>query len=270
MANYAQPQYAVNMGMVTINTANSNLDGSTGSYSTVITGAGNGTYVKTLIIKAQTNTSNGMIRVFAKRNGLPSNLLAEYRVLPITKSSRDITFQHVIPIGYTLQSGEELKVSTQIADTFNVIAEGFDISYANTAEFLASSMVLTANAGSATVSTANSNLDGSTGSYTTVYTAGSLGTEVGSVITSIIVKAQQTTSPGMVRLFIIDSSGMNPGFLFSEVEIPAVTQSATLQTFSCLALTGALCIPPGWSIIASTQVAETFSILIEGSDWNYV
>lgn len=270
MANYAQAQYAVNMGLVTINTANSNLDGSTGSYTTLITGASNGTFVKTLIIKAQTNTSNGMIRVFAKRSGLTNNLLAEYRVMPVTKSSRDIAFQYVIPIGYTLQSGEELKVSTQVADTFNIIAEGFDITYSNTAEFLASSMERTANAGSGTISTANSNLDGSTGAYSTIYTAGSGGGQSGSVINSIMIKAQQTTTPGMVRLFILDSSGMNPGVLFSEVEIPAVTQAATLQTFSCQALLGSFCIPPGYSIIASTQVAETFSVVIEGSDWMYV
>ncbi len=270
MANYAQELHTSNLGMATINTANSNLDGSTGSYATVITGASNGTFVKTLIIKAQTNTGNGMIRLFAKRSGLTNNLLAEFRVLPVTKSSRDISYQNVIPLGYTLQSGEELQVSTQVADTFNIIAEGFDISYANTPEYLASSMELISNAGSGTVSTANSNLDGATGTYSTIYTAASGGGESGSVISSITIKAQQTTSPGMVRLFILDTSGLNPGVLFSEVEIPAVTQAATLQTFTCQALRGSLCIPPGYSIMASTQIAETFSVIIEGSDWKYV
>jgi len=211
-----------------------------------------------------------MIRLFAKRIGQTTNLLAEYRVYPVTRSGRDIAFQQVIPLNYTLQDGEELIVSTQVADTFNIIAEAFDISYSSTAAYLASSMELTANAGSGSVSTANPNLDGATGAYDFIYTATSGGSDKGSVITSIVIKARQTTTPGMVRLFVMDTSGMNPGVLFTEVEIPAVTQGGTLKTFSCEALSGSFCIPPGYTIMASTENSEVFSILVEGSDWKYV
>jgi len=212
-----------------------------------------------------------MIRVFAKRSGLTNNLLAEYYIPPVTPSGRDICYQYVIPLNYTLQTGEEIKVSSETNDTFNIIAEGLDIANSTSAAFLASSMEFIPNAGSGTVSVANSNTDGSTGTYATIYAAAApAGGFKGSVISSMIVKAQQTTTPGMIRFFILDTSGLTPGVLFHEVEVPAITQGAALKTFSFNALAGSLCIPAGYSIIVSTENNEYFSIIIEGSDWKYV
>ncbi|MGE0568124.1 MAG: hypothetical protein AB7O73_09260 [Bacteroidia bacterium] len=270
MANYSENLYTANMGLATMTTGNSNLDGSTGTYYSVLTGSTNGTLIKTLIIKAQQTTSLGMIRVFAQKSGLSSNLLAEYFVPDVVQSGIEIAYQNVIPLNYTLENGETLYMSTENSETFNVIAEAFDISFATGTTYLGSTIQFIANAGSGNVNTANSNLDGSTGTYSTIFTAASGGGTSGAAINSIVIKAQQTTSLGMVRLFIVDTSGMNPGVLFSEVFIPSVVQSSVTKTFSYQALSGTLCLPPGYSIMASTENSETFSIVIDGSDWQYV
>ncbi len=273
MANYAQYNYLANTGLAKVSTANSNLDGTTGAYETVITGAANGTIVKTLIIKAQTDTVQGMVRIFVKKAGMASTtvLLSEFNIPPIIKSGRDISYYNVIPLNYTLQSGEVMTASTEKSDTFNIIAEGLDYSYAASAAYLASSLEYISNSGGGRITTANTNLNG-TGSTVQIIIASSSAGDCGCLISSIVIKAQQTTSPGMVRLYIADTSGgANPPVLFCEVAIPSVVQSATTQTFSCQVIgQGGLNIAPGYSIYASTEVSNNFSIGIEGADWKYV
>lgn len=263
MANSVETLYEAKTGLVSISTANSNLDGS-GTISTVLSGATNGTLVKTLIIKAQTDTSEGMIRLFAKKPAGTNTLIAEYYVPPITKSARDLSFYRVINLNYLLEFEEQLNVATQIANTFNVIAEAFDISYSASVNFIGSSLENTSNSGVTKVSVANGNLDG-TGAVQNVITAASSGT----AIKSITIKAQQTTSPGMIRLFIDDGSGTK--YLFCEVIVPSVVQSASTPSFSYQVIgQGTLCLQSGFKIAAATQNGERFSIVAEGADWQYV
>ena len=59
----AETQYTANTGKVLISTANSNLDG-TGTLGTVLTAASNGTLIKAITVKAQVNTTEGMVRLF--------------------------------------------------------------------------------------------------------------------------------------------------------------------------------------------------------------
>lgn len=269
MANSVEFQYAANLGMATINTANSNLDG-TGTITSVITGGASGTYVKTLIIKAQTNTSEGMVRLYVKKGAGNKNLITEVHVPAVTKSSRDASYTTIIPFNYTLESGDILYATTQIGDTFNIIAEGFDISASATAAYLDSTLKYVWNAGSSTVTTANSNLDG-TGSIVQVFTAAAAASSyLGCAVSSIKIKAQQTTTPGMIRLYIAVSAMATP-VLFCEIIVPAVTQGATQRTFEYEVIgNGSLCIMPDYLICASTQNSETFSVVISAADWKYV
>jgi hypothetical protein len=267
--NYAQTLYLANLGKATISTPNPNLGGS-GSITTVITGASNGTLVKTLIIKAQTNTSQGMVRIFVKKSAGSNTLLTECYIPDVIKSSRDLSYYEVIPLNYILESGEDLKASTENGDTFNIIAEAFDISYNTNTAFLGSSLEYTANSGAGLINSANSNLNGS-GSMTQILIAGTSASGFkGCAISSITIKAQVTTSPGMVRLFIQDAAATTP-VLFCEVIIPAVVQSGTTQTFVYEVVgQGSLCIPPDYSIWASTEVGQDFSVVALGQDWKYV
>lgn len=266
MANSVETRYIARTGVVTISTANPNLDG-TGSLGTIITGAGSGTLVKTLIIKAQTDTSQGMIRLFAKKaSGSAAVLLSEYDVLPIIKSERDLSFSNVIALNYKLESGEELKVSTEQGDTFNVFAEAFDLNYSSSTEFIGSSMEQLSNAGAIAISTANPNLNG-TGTLVKLLTANV--DWQGCCVTSIIIAAQQTTDPGVVRFFIEDDSSNI--FLLSEVLIPSSVQGNSIKSFSYQVIGhGGLCLAPGYTIKVSTEKANSFGITGVGSDWKYV
>ena len=128
---------------------------------------------------------------------------------------------------------------------------------------------LTGNTSVTTISDANPNLDGS-GSVTTVFTAGGKG----SVIKSIIIKATQASLQGMVRLFIAnaDSSVIS---LYKEVPVATTPQAgctpvpAPQYVMFETALEGGLKLAGDYQILASTQNAETFNIIVEGIDWNY-
>jgi hypothetical protein len=251
--------YAARNASVTINTSNQDLDGN-GAMSSLITASSNGTLIKTIIIKAQVTTQPGMVRFFINSGG-SKRLLTEITISTVTISSRDASFYEIIQLGYLLKAGDSFEVSTETNDTFNIIMDALDISYYST--YREDTAYVNANTGVNVVSTANGNLNGG-GAIQSIITGGGQGC----VISSIIVKGQMTTSPGMVRFFIDDSSGW---VLFAELPIPAVTQGATQQTFIRELISyGSMTIGPGVIIGASTQVNQTFSIIMEGADWDYL
>ena len=255
----AETQYTANTGIVAISTANSNLDG-TGTIGTVLTGASNGTLVKSVTIKAQGDTTAGMVRLFVTGGG-NTRLIAEIEIPAVTKSSVDATFEQYLEINYALKSGYVLKASTEKAETFNIIAEGLDWAYY--ASVRAESTKYTANTGMANISTANTNRDG-TGTIGTVLTAALNGTN----IQSINIKAQVSTTAGMIRLFLYDG-GTN--FLFKEIYVPAITKSATAHSFSAKVSFGGndFALKSTYLLKASTQNGESFNVIAEGLDWEY-
>lgn len=119
--------------------------------------------------------------------------------------------------------------------------------------------------GMAVVSTANTNRDG-TGTIGTIFSAGASGSR----IDKIIIKAQGTTTAGMVRLFIHDGSNAR---LFDEVLVQAITPSATVLSFQAVLAANQitvelpLIIPSGYSLRASTHNAESFNIIAMGGDF---
>lgn len=108
--------------------------------------------------------------------------------------------------------------------------------------------------GAATISTANTNRDG-TGTMGTVLTAGTNGSRVD----DIDITAQGTTTAGMVRLFIHDGTTAR---LWREVPVTANTASSSNAAFF-YRLTGlALILKSGMSLRASTEKAESFNVLV--------
>jgi len=255
-----------------ISTANSNLNGTTGSYGVVVTAASNGTLVKTILIKSQVTTSaDGMIRLFVQNDGSPDsnvNLLMEIPIPIVKKTARDCSYYNVIPFNYTLNNGDVLLASTQNADTFNVIAECLVWKYQSPAPTV-DTVQYTANTQGEMISTANSNLDG-TGTLVNVFTADTAANGFsGCEIYSITIKAQQSVTPGMVRLYFQNTGHGNP-ILFCEVIIPAITQSATNPTFTHeVIVQGSITLQCSYSIWASTEKAEKFSVIVEAADWLY-
>jgi len=252
-------QYIANTAMVTISTANSNLDG-TGTLGTLITGASvAGTLIKTITIKAQGNTTNGMVRFFIYVAGY--RLLSEVEIPTVTKSSADPAFELTIPVNYVLQNGITLYASTEKAETFNIIAEGVDWQYPGSVQ--PEYNKYTANTGMVTISTANSNLDG-TGTLGTVLTATSSPTADGTLIKSVTIKSQGTVTRGMIRLFIYD--GAINTKLLREITVSPVIQSGTATSFyKKIDFDGdGFMLKSGWVLKASTQNAETFNVIAEG------
>ncbi|MFH2140796.1 MAG: hypothetical protein ABIJ97_00130 [Bacteroidota bacterium] len=257
-----ETQYEATTGMVTISTANSNLDG-TGTIETVLTAASDGTLIKSITVKAQVNTTQGMVRLFIYDTS-NTRLVSEIEIPAVTKSATDPAFEITIPVEFALKSGWSLKASTENAETFNVIAEGLSWSYYSTSVRPESSNY-TANCGMAVISTANSNLDG-TGTIGTVLTA--TADIKGTVIQSIIIKSQETTEAGMIRLFLYDGSNTK---LFKEISVEATTQTGTAHSFSKrVDFDGqGFALADSWLLKASTEKGDTFNVIAEGLDWEY-
>src|SRR3990172_4619435 len=171
-----ETQYTANTGMQTISTENVNLDGSGTLSSAIVTGASNGTLIKTVTIKAQVNTTQGMVRLFIY-DGTNTKLISEIEIPAVTKGANDPAFEITIPVDYALKSGWSLKASTENSESFNVIAEGLDWVYYTTSVRPESSKY-TANTGMQTASTANTNLDGSGTLTSAIVTGASNGTQI--------------------------------------------------------------------------------------------
>ncbi len=260
-----ETQYTANTGLATVSTANSNLDGS-GTLVTVVTGASNGTLIKSIIVKGVSNTiTHGMIRLFVY-DGTNTRLLEEIEVIPNTQASINPTFEAIIPLDFNLTTGYVLKASTQNAETFNIIAESNNWAYYATS-VRADTTQYTGAIGLSSVSTANSNLDG-TGTVATIFTAGVSATYKGCSIPTITIKATVNNTPGMVRVFIGDTGSTKK--LFKEIVIPSITKTATDKAFEhTIIFDDDFDLQAGYKIIASTQNAENFNILVEGKNWNY-
>jgi hypothetical protein len=264
----AETQYTANTGLVKISTANSNRDG-TGTLGTVLTGASNGTLIKNVFIKATGTTSQGMIRLFVY-DGSNTRLLREIDVDPVTPSATDFSFVERVSLDFVLKSGHILKASTEIANNFNIIAEGLDFAY-YASSVRPESTNYTANTGVGLISTANSNLDGS-GTMGTILTAGASGSGwKGCCVNLINIKAAVTTTHGMVRFFVQNTStGTANTFLISELFVSPVTPSATFPSFfNRFFFEEGFQIQAGFKILVSTENAESFSIVIDAMDWKY-
>ena len=249
-------------GILTISAAAPSLI-NPGTLSYVIAGAANGTIIRSITIKAIAPVSDGMIRLFIRRNSGLSFLFTLYREVIITETPDAFVvpiptpqytmFEAVLLGDLQLKSGEALVASTQNADTFNIIAEEVDWSYPNPAPAT----------GNGNVSVATAALDGS-GTIQNIFAAGSGAN--GATIKSVVIKALQSTHEGMVRLFI--SPDGSTWSLMREVWIPQTTQSAFEPSFKQV-LDMNFKLEAGYSIGASTQNAEGFAITVEATNWAY-
>jgi hypothetical protein len=109
----------------------------------------------------------------------------------------------------------------------------------------------TAKSPSVTISTANTNRDG-TGTLGTVHTAGASGSR----IDRLLIQATGTTTAGMVRLFVGTA-------LIKEVPVIAITPSATQPAWSAeVVFEGGLVLQASAVLKASTHNAESFTVTL--------
>ncbi len=252
-------ELSANTGMVNIATANANLDG-TGATALLLTGSANGTIINSIIIKATQATTQGMIRFFLN-DSTGTQLLQEVLVPAMTPTAVEPSFETRISIELNLSTGTKLYVSTENAESFNIIAEGLDWVYPATPA-CCDHMKRYANNGLGLISTANPNLDG-TGTIQDIITASLKGT----TLDTIHIKGQASTSQGMIRLFITNGGGNY--YLFTEIPIAASTQTAIVPSTINRTVNYSLIFKTGYILAVSTENADTFSIIMNGINWNY-
>lgn len=256
-------QYTARTNCVAVVTNNPNLDGTGDLYQVLEVVDDRGIFIKSVIVKAFTSTTLGMVRLFTRR-GSTYNLLLEIPI-PITNidSGNGCSFNVLLPINYSLKYGDILYASTENeGEYFNVIAECLKWEYGET---LPNQGAIYKSVTSGNViSTANTSMTGD-GAIVCIFTAN---TDVNTEITSIIIKAQESTSSGMVRLFL--TNNRETYFLFHEIMIPGVAQSGSNPAFQCEVISnGSLSLQGDYEIFATTQNSEEFSITIEAFEWYY-
>lgn len=114
--------------------------------------------------------------------------------------------------------------------------------------------IATAKIGAGSVSTANTNRDG-TGTIATIFTAGASGSK----INEIVLKATGDPADSIVNIFIYDGSSY---WLFDEFDLgdPAAA-STTVTGYRASRTYENLVIPSGYSIRASITVALTSGVV---------
>lgn len=254
-----------NTGVATISTANDNLNG-TGTLGTILAANNSsegfvGTMIDSITIKATQSTTEGMVRLFIY-NGAVSRLYREIYIPAIIQTSVVGAFRASFQERLYLKPGEELRAATQNGESFNIVANGSDrINCECITGGCNKSFQFNAHTGAVAISTANPNLNGS-GTLGTVLTAPSGSLVAGAQIYSVIVKAAQSTSQGMVRLFVYNGTS---NFLIREIPIPATTQTGFEPAYRAV-ITLNMFLAPSYALKASTENAEIFNIVTFATD----
>jgi hypothetical protein len=126
--------------------------------------------------------------------------------------------------------------------------------------------------GAVRISTPNTSRTGS-GTLGTVITGGVEGTK----LDDVVIQAAGTTTAGMVRLFLVGTIAPTFAALFAEIQIKAVTPSASVAAFSTSLKTAPgnlggsavlpFTLPPGVSLRASTEKGEIFDVIAFAGDF---
>lgn len=108
------------------------------------------------------------------------------------------------------------------------------------------------------ISTANTNRDGTTGTYGTLMTAGANGSR----IDRIRINATGSTTAGMIRLFVGSA-------LVQEIPVVAVTPSATLPAWGVdVIFDNGLIVEAAGVVKVATNNSESFSVTVtSGGDF---
>lgn len=113
------------------------------------------------------------------------------------------------------------------------------------------------------LSTANTNLDGTTGTYSSTFTPGSDGCR----IELFRLVARGTTTAGKVRIFLSVDSG-STWALYREFTVTAATPSATISAYEDEYIPSKpFSIPSTGRIKANTNNSENFNLFIIGGNF---
>ncbi len=249
-----ETQYTAITGLVNITTANPNLNG-TGTISLVIkSSATNGTLIKSVTIQAKNTTTQGMVRLFLY-NGTTTVLFKEIEIPAVTASTIDLRFNRTLNLDFVLQFGYQILASTENAESFNIIAEGMNISYYGTA-VRTDTTQYTAITGLGSMSAVNT-------PYALIRANNN-----GCSIESITFKATESPVDGIITLQLFDGTTY---FLFREIKVTAITHSGIAASYEYnVVFENDFELQSGYSIVATTKQVQLFSVTAEGLNWSYL
>jgi hypothetical protein len=125
----SSPVFAVvpEIGIGQVSVANTNRDGITGTYITLVTAAPSGTRIAEIVTQATVTTTAGMVRLFLT-DGSTTRMFDEIAVSAATVSA-SVKGNRVSTL-YTnlvLPSGWSIRASTHNAEAINIFALGADL-----------------------------------------------------------------------------------------------------------------------------------------------
>jgi hypothetical protein len=85
----------------------------------------------------------------------------------------------------------------------------------------------------------------------------------GTVLERVVLQATGTTTAGMLRLFVHDGTNYS---LIKEVEVQAITPSASIKAWAVEIDMDGIVLPTGHSLRATTHNAEAFTVSAFGAD----
>ncbi len=248
-------------GIAQVDTANPNLNG-TGSVVTVLTGTNKGTSISSIFIKAIENTTEGMVRLFVFNASTGYTMLFREIYIPATTTTAvEKAFETTVLGELTLSNGDILYASTQNSEKFNVVANGVAFDYCpcgSSDSVCCSDTQAEALIGAVRISEGNEFLDGSGTTYVVISVPPTY--DGGIEITNVAIKSIQSTSQGMVRLFIQNGAGI---FLIKECEVNAQVQTSVEPAFRSVVSLN-IRLEPNCLLLASTQYPESFNVIVDG------
>lgn len=123
-------QIANNTSLATIDTANTNLDGSGSITEIFIAGGTYGSVINTIRIQSRTALTNpGMVRIFMKSGSAGVYKLLKEVAIPITSllDPPYPAFGATVNMNLSLENDFRIGVSTHLANTFDISVFGIDI-----------------------------------------------------------------------------------------------------------------------------------------------
>jgi hypothetical protein len=111
-------------------TANTNRDGSTGTYSSAFTAGANGSLIDAIVFTAPGTTTAGLVRIFYAADGITYRLIAEVVVTAVTPSGTvaAYTTTWTPPTGqpFGMKASSTLRFNMNNAELMNCTVNGGD------------------------------------------------------------------------------------------------------------------------------------------------
>jgi hypothetical protein len=126
--NFLEETGAIQVGVIT--TANTGLTGGTiGTVFTAPSSGTNGSFIKSITIKAMQSTNEGMVRLWVGPDDTHFNCFQEIYIPQTTQSAFEPSFKQVVNLNLSIEEGYLIGASTQLSQSFAITVEAVSWTY---------------------------------------------------------------------------------------------------------------------------------------------